>query len=288
MPTLLDLESDASSSLTNEAEDLYSIATTYVLPVLKQFYSELDTVFTTDPFSSLSNFETWAKSAGILLLSAEDPNAGELMLGADYTGALDSPGDFATYLGQVGRFAASTGVQTAFTVAQTAGLSGAVQIGLALGDAAIVEISNGLTDIGAPSALVTAIRSARVLTNGINALEDCTTEAAAGDEPPTAPSDGGTAESDTGSALSNALSNAYHGSDLNEPPPLAKAYNSFPEGGTLSDAGSVVADATRDAAQDSKVSIALNEIQLAHALPGPNYNWTASDYSNCLAAETVG
>ena len=154
--------------------------------------------------------------------------------------------------------------------------------------ASIVELSNGLTELGAPSALTTAIRSARVLTNGINALKDCTVGAAAGNLPPTAPSASGAAKSDDGHALATTLGASYKGKSLNEPPPLAKAYNSFPTGGTLSDAGVVVGDSTKEAANNSKVGIALGELELAHTLPGPNYNWTDDDYANCLAAETIG
>jgi hypothetical protein len=279
IPTLTDV-------LGSVSDNVYQFASTYIAPVFVQFYRELDTVFTTNPFSSLNSFESWAKSAGLVFATVTNPVVGALLLGADYTGALDDPSDFANYLGQVGRFVAASGVQAAFTIAQTAGLGAAAQLALSLGDAAIQGLSSGLVAIGAPSGLVTAIRSARVVTNGINAIKACTTEAAAGDPPPDVnqtPISG-----DSASALGTALGAKAKGAPLNAPPPLAGSLGAVAKAGTLSEAGSILSSRLKTAAGNSGVGIALGELDVLHNLPGADVNWSASDYANCLAADTIG
>ncbi len=289
IPTLTDLLGDVVNVGESVGEDIYSLASTYIAPVFEQLYDRLDTIFTTDPFSSLSSFEDWAQSVGEVALTAVDPAVGALVLGADYTGALDNPSDFANYLGQVGRFAASTGIELGFTVAQNAGIGAAVQIALSVGDAAIVGLSDALEAAGAPSGLTLAIRSARVVTNGINALKDCTAEAAAGDTPPDVePAPLSTGVEDDGSALAKYMKAQYSNTNLNEPPPLSGVISRLGQAETLSEGGSILAADLSKGASTSGFGAAMDLVSLAHQLPGANDNWSANDYADCLAAATIG
>ncbi len=252
----------------------------YIIDPAETFYKRIEKLATTNPITDPGGFfEQLGEVAAIGVASS-------LGLGPAFVDAagdsdfFSSPSAFLNQLEQTGRVYAAQTIETGATAAQVLLNETGVGEVLAGGDLLIQLTAQALQSVGAPNAVVQAILYGRALTNGINALGTCSSEAAAGDTPPSTGSISGAAELGEGATVAKAVQR------YDEPTALKALATSVQAGVPISEAAASYAKKLGAQFDDNKLSFVLGQVQVLHDYDGANVNWTPDDYANCLAANT--
>jgi hypothetical protein len=245
---------------------------------------QLVKVLQTNPFESLDAFRNLAENLAVGALV--------FVVGPEILLALPKVHSFVhstvsnitnvRNLEDFGRFAGAFSVGLGVNALQSYLLKNSTLLKLAGADLLLSGGADLLDSAGAPSQLTKTIRTARILTNGTNAINDCSSGAVAGNDPPIA-----------ADALEGADVAKYYLAVRGEaktwiagglPVPLVQKGT---QGGTGILAPAV---AGRYAAVQNALRSSVKGA-LAGAMTsfdGAGHNWTPDEFAACLAAKTIG